>query len=54
MAKMKAWHVIVLDGWKTVEDKEILDITIARTTFDELKKKYAESNPEYAVKREWY
>ena len=51
---MKSWHVIVLHGCKTIEDRVIFNVKEANALYDELKTKYAESNPEYAVKREWY
>ena len=51
---MKSWHVIVLDGAKTIEDHEIHKVKDARDKYDELKAKYAVSHPHYSVKREWY
>ncbi len=51
---MKSWHIIVLDGCKTILDREVFNVKDANSIYDELKKKYAETHPHYAVKREWY
>jgi hypothetical protein len=51
---MKLWHVIVLDGCRIVEDREKFLVKEANELYEELKKKYAETHPHYAVKREWY
>jgi hypothetical protein len=65
---MKSWHIVVLDGCRTVTEREIFNIKEANALFDEWKEKYAALNLEeeakarvagtkpivYAVKREWY
>jgi methionine synthase I (cobalamin-dependent) len=68
MATMKSWHVIVLDGWKTIEEKNTFSVTESREEFTKLKEKYDEINKQaestakesgtkptvYSVKREYY
>ena len=51
---MKSWHVVVLDGWKYVKDTVKFDVSEARALEKQYKEDYAESNPSYIVKREWY
>lgn len=65
---MKSWHIIVLDGCRTVIEREIFNVKDANELFEEWKEKYAALNLEeevkaraagtkpivYAVKREWY
>ena len=51
---MKSWHIIVLHGCKIITDREVFNVKDANTIYDELKKQYAETHPQYAVKREWY
>ena len=54
MAGMKSWHIVVLDGCKTIEEHEKHSVKDANTLYDELKEKYKDKIPQYAVKREWY
>jgi hypothetical protein len=65
---MKSWHILVLNGCKTVAEREIFDIKAANALYEEWKEKYNALNLEeeakvrgtagkpviYAVKREWY
>lgn len=50
---MKFWHVIVMQGYKTVFDKKCLDIKEANTVFEEKKKEY-QGQPEFNVSKENY
>jgi len=69
MASMKSWHIVVLDGWKTVVDRQTFSVADSRTIYAALKEEYDAKNaeiavqrrlnpdakyPEYVVKREWY
>lgn len=62
MAQMKAWHVTVLNGWKTIEDHMKFSVKEARELEVAIREKYAvvEDQPEtkvfasYAIKREYY
>ena len=54
MATMKSWHIVVMDGYKVVEDREKFDVKESKVLFEELKEKYKESNPTYKVTRDWY
>jgi hypothetical protein len=59
---MKSWHIVVMDGWKTIKDVTKFDVKEARELEKKLKDEYAalkEADPQtptanYVVKREWY
>ncbi|WP_407304037.1 hypothetical protein [Acinetobacter sp.] len=51
---MKSWHIVVMNGFKQVEEFERFSAKESKELFDELRAKYKESHPHYAVKREWY
>lgn len=51
---MKSWHIVVMNGYTVVEDIQKFDVSESRTVYEEKKKQYAESNPTYSVKREYY
>lgn len=68
MAHMKSWHVVVLQGSKTILDRETFSVDDSRTIYKDVKAKYDALNLEgvaaakadgtkfvaYVVKREWY
>jgi hypothetical protein len=43
-----------MNGYKVVEDIQKFSVQESREIFEEKKKQYAESNPTYSVKREYY
>lgn len=51
---MKAWHIVVLDGWKEIENVVKFSAQESKEKFEELKAKYKETHPHYVVKRENY
>lgn len=52
LANMKFWHVVVMDGYKIVEDIKCLSVKEANDLFAEKKKEYPA--PKYAVSKENY
>ena len=44
MASMKSWHVVVLDGWREIEDKISFNAADSKTMFDAKKAEYDEIN----------
>ena len=65
MAHMKSWHLVVMNGWKTVKDVVKFDVKEARELETKLKEEYdginvanKEADPQtkdhFVVKREWY
>jgi hypothetical protein len=48
---MKSWHIVVMNGYKVVEDIQKFSVQESREIFEEKKK---QSNPTYSVKREYY
>jgi hypothetical protein len=51
---MKSWHVVVMDGYRTVEDRVVLTVKEANDLYAELKAKYKVENPKYYVTRDYY